>query len=318
MPSTHALISTTEKTLLLFSAIFYATFLLEVFYGFPLSPQYSYLSEYSAASSAYRWAFAGADTASSVLLLGALGLLAYSGGSGAQGGSAYSQRHNVAHAQSDNSREGVPSGSTGTQNDHSAGAPASAHTHSHSNVQTHNNNEAPQHRIGQPGWRGWTLLQRLLALAFALSALFTLADSAFPLPCAESLPQCSRTGIDAHQITSSLVATAQVSAALIMCSVAWLAPHRQPVRKHCHARSTAARGSAHQQPAWKRYVVFTSAFGFLLSCAIFMLAYTNNWPVGIIQRIQVFFMCTMILSIELALGRYVDHSSRLGVRTPGL
>lgn len=194
------------KTLVLFSAVAYSTFLLEAAFGYPLSPVDSYLSEYAAADNPQRWWFAGADLLSSALLLIALVLI---------------------------------------------------------------------FRKRSGGWRRaqWDRAQWMIAGGLLAMAFFTVVDSFFPMPCAESLSSCPPAGIDIHLVASTLVSLSVlvVAAGLLKClwSASW----------------------------WQKLPPVL----FLLTCVLIVGAVIFDWPVGIIQRVQVLSISMMLLCVPHAL-----------------
>lgn len=136
-----------------------------------------------------------------------------------------------------------------------------------------------------PMWVAW--------FSFFLSAVLTLADAAFPMPCAESLPTCPATTVDPHGVVSVLIALVQGLAA---CALLWIAVFRWAELPH----------NVHQaQRKWwhlPRTALIVIPAVYFLSSSVILGALIFGWPVGIIQRIMVLSGSGMFLCIPTVLG----------------
>lgn len=169
---------------------------------------------------------------------------------------------------------------------------------------------------------GWEWKQWVIAASLFMAGVFTIVDVIFPMPCAESLPGCADAGLDMHLIASSIVVTFHVIAAV---GILWILAlqlleghegtffrllgrwrYRRPAFVDSAHPQHPESGDSHPLSARQRFTIWLEIFmilGFLFCCLDIVLISMWHWPVGLVQRFQVFFISGFIVGSPLALAR---------------
>ncbi|QJC21912.1 DUF998 domain-containing protein [Arcanobacterium buesumense] len=142
-------------------------------------------------------------------------------------------------------------------------------------------------------YRSWSRLQQLIALFFVIFSIATVFDVTFPLRCAESLDFCEKTGLTAH-----LIASAVVSGSLTVIALSTLA-------------------LIYVGHITERYRIFLSVIVicYVVLTAIIAVIDFTAYPVGYLQRGQVFFSCLLLASAGLVLTPYANSDTRISSRS---